>query len=36
MLGQYFSNAYFPQSASVTTTDQPETAEIESRETVLV
>ena len=36
MLGQYFSNAYFPQSASVTTTNQPETVEIEAGETVLV
>jgi starch phosphorylase len=35
MLGQYVSNAYFPQSASVTITDQPETTEIETTEPVL-
>ena len=29
MLGQYFANAYFPQSASAAVTNQPETAEIE-------
>jgi starch phosphorylase len=35
MLGQYFSNAYFPQTASVTMTNQPETIEIETRIPVL-
>jgi starch phosphorylase len=30
MLGQYVSNAYFPQSASVAVTDQPQTVEIET------
>jgi starch phosphorylase len=30
MLGQYVSNAYFPKSASVAATDQPQTTEIEA------
>ncbi len=35
MLGQYVSNAYFPASASVAVTDQPQTPEIETPQSVL-
>jgi starch phosphorylase len=35
MLGQYFANAYFPQSSSIASTDQ-EIVDDEAREAVLI